>query len=156
MITSVRLTAACIGVALSHWAWAQGEATVVPGTRMPPPTAAAANMPSGAGVPAVTAPAVAAPAAPMPAADGTRLLRGNDRVIAPATPTPPLEGPATSFRFEEAPILDVVQVLLRDIMRVDFVVHPPVTGTVTLATKGDVTPDQAAFLLESALQANGL
>ncbi len=43
-----------------------------------------------------------------------------------------------------------------DILKVDYVMHPPLQGTVTLATRAPIPPDQAVFLLESALQANGL
>lgn len=62
----------------------------------------------------------------------------------------------TSFNFEDAPVQDVVNVLMRDMLHADFVIHPPISGTVTLATRTDVSGDQAVFLLESALQANGL
>jgi general secretion pathway protein D len=67
-----------------------------------------------------------------------------------------LTGSSNTFRFEEAPILDVVHVVLRDILKVDYMVHPPVSGSVTLATKGAVSADEAAYLLEGALLANGL
>ncbi|RUP29015.1 MAG: type II secretion system protein GspD [Curvibacter sp.] len=84
------------------------------------------------------------------------LTRGTDIVVAP----PRLQGlPATaptSFNFEDAPVQDVVNVLMRDMLHADFVIHPPISGTVTLATRTDVSGDQAVFLLESALQANGL
>ena len=77
-------------------------------------------------------------------------------MIATPPPSPPLTGSSNTFRFEEAPILDVVHVVLRDILKVDYMIHPPVSGTVTLATKGDVSADEAAYLLEGALLANGL
>lgn len=85
-----------------------------------------------------------------------RILRGNDRVIAPAKPTPRLSGAPVSFSFEEAPVAEVVRTLLGDILKVDYALHPPIAGTITLSTRRAVTPDQAVFLLESALQANGL
>ncbi len=43
-----------------------------------------------------------------------------------------------------------------DILKTSYVLHPPLSGTVTLATRQPIAPDQAVFLLESALQANGL
>ncbi|RYG97489.1 MAG: type II secretion system protein GspD [Alphaproteobacteria bacterium] len=67
-----------------------------------------------------------------------------------------MEGPPVSLNFEEAPVAQVVRTVLGDILKVDYVLHPPLAGTVTLATRNPVSPDQAAFLLESALQANGL
>ena len=38
----------------------------------------------------------------------------------------------------------------------DYLIHSPLTGNVTLATRADVSADQAVYLLESALQANGI
>jgi len=85
-----------------------------------------------------------------------RYIRGNDRVIAPAKPVPRVEGAPLSFSFEEAPVAEVVRTILGDILKADYVLHPPLSGTVTLATRTPIPPDQAVFLLESALQANGL
>ena len=91
-----------------------------------------------------------------PASQEPRYIRGNDRVIAPAKAVPRLEGAPVSFNFEEAPVAEVVRTILGDILKTDYVLHPPLTGTVTLATRTPIAPDQAVFLLESALQANGL
>lgn len=85
-----------------------------------------------------------------------RYIHGNDRVIAPAKPVPRVEGAPLSFSFEEAPVAEVVRTILGDILKADYVLHPPLSGTVTLATRTPIPPDQAVFLLESALQANGL
>lgn len=90
------------------------------------------------------------------AASAPRILRGNNRVIAAPTPVPALQGPAVSLNFEEAPVAEVVRTVLGDLLKVSYVLHPPLAGTVTLATRQPVAPDQAVFLLESALQANGL
>ncbi|OYD50296.1 type II secretion system secretin GspD [Acidovorax kalamii] len=85
-----------------------------------------------------------------------RIFRGNDQVVATARPaTVPAGGPLT-FSFEDAPVADVVRTVLGDIMGVPYVMHPPIAGTVTLASRSAIPPDQAVFLLESALQANGL
>ena len=85
-----------------------------------------------------------------------RILRGNDRVIAPAKPLPQNAGGAISFNFEEAPVSEVVRTILGDVVKADYVLHPPLAGSITLSTKSPVAPDQALFLLETALQANGL
>lgn len=85
-----------------------------------------------------------------------RIIRGNDQVLAPANNKGQVAGSPAAFKFEEAPLSEVVGLILRDIVKVDYVVHPPINGTVTLATQGEVPPDQAIFLLEAALQANGL
>ena len=85
-----------------------------------------------------------------------RILQGNDRVIAPAKPLPQSTGSAISFNFEEAPVSEVVRTILGDVVKADYVLHPPLAGSITLSTKSPVAPDQALFLLETALQANGL
>ncbi|MDT0138668.1 type II secretion system secretin GspD [Acidovorax sp. PRC11] len=85
-----------------------------------------------------------------------RILRGDDRVIAAPAPVAPIAGPAMTFSFEEAPVAEVVRTVLGDIAKANYVLHPPLNGTVTLSTRNPIPPDQAMFLLESALQANGL
>lgn len=89
-------------------------------------------------------------------ANEPRIIRGNDRVIAAPKAVPPIEGGSNSFNFEEAPISEVVHVMMRDILKADYILHQPVAGSVTLATKGRVSNDQALAMLEAALQANGL
>ena len=109
---------------------------------------------------AATTPAPAPTAADSTIAVNTsnepRIIRGNDQVIAPAKQAPWLDGSPVTLNFEEAPITEVVRTILGDILKVSYVLHPPLTGTVTLATRTPVSPDQAVFLLESALYANGL
>ncbi len=85
-----------------------------------------------------------------------RIIRGTDRVVAPPKRIAPITGPANQFRFEDAPVAEVANVILRDIVGVDYVLHPPLNGTVTLATRGRVSADEAMTLLESALYANGM
>lgn len=85
-----------------------------------------------------------------------RMHLGNGTIIAPPRDVPLPAGPGSAFRFEDAPITDVLRLVFADILKVDYVLHPPVTGTVTMATRGEVSADQATMLLEGALQANGL
>ncbi|MBP8186287.1 MAG: type II secretion system secretin GspD [Comamonas sp.] len=85
-----------------------------------------------------------------------RIIQGNGQVIAVPKPLAAIGGPPVTFRFEEAPVAEVIRTVLGDILGVDYVMHPPLQGTVTLATRNPIAPDQAVFLLESALQANGL
>ena len=94
--------------------------------------------------------------APDAARSEPRMLRGNDQVIAPPKAAPALTGAPISFSFEEAPIAEVVRTILGDLLRVEYVLYPPLNGAVTLATRTAVQPDQAVFLLESALSVNGL
>ncbi|WP_374664920.1 type II secretion system secretin GspD [Ramlibacter sp.] len=91
-----------------------------------------------------------------PATPPSPLIRGSDKVLGTPREAPALQGMASSFRFEDAPITDVVHVVMRDILKVDYVIHSALGGNLTLATRGEVTADQAIYLLESALQANGV
>lgn len=97
-------------------------------------------------------------AAQQPTADRPEpvMIRGNDRVVAAPAAPPALQGPSIDFRFEDAPVREVVHAILGDLLKLDYMVHPPVDGRVTIATSSQVTPDTAVFLLETALQANGL
>ncbi|MEO5669481.1 MAG: secretin N-terminal domain-containing protein, partial [Ramlibacter sp.] len=139
-MTTTRFTFTLVALAVCQLAYAQGQgdAAVLPGSVLVPGSAAPAANPAP------------------PSGTEPRLIPGNDRVIATPAPSLPLTGSSNSFRFEEAPILDVVHIVLRDILKVDYMIHPPVNGNVTLATKGEVSADQAAYLLEGALLANGL
>lgn len=101
-------------------------------------------------------PLVAAESPGTPPVEPSRVIRGNDQVVAQPAPAAPLAGPSASLRFENAPVGDVVHVVMRDMARVDYVLHPPLAGSVTLSTRDAVSIDQALYLLESALQANGL
>jgi len=89
-------------------------------------------------------------------ANGPRIEPGNDIVFnSPRTP-PKLEGAGSTYKFEDAPLIDFVHMIMRDVVKADYVVYPPINGTVTLSTTKEVPPDQALQLLESALQANGI
>ena len=83
------------------------------------------------------------------------MIRGDDRVIAPPKPATPVAGGAAGLKFENAPLGDVVHVIMRELAKVNYLIHPPITGAVTLSTQGNVTADDAVFLLENALLANG-
>ena len=144
-----------VALAASQMAMAQA-----PGPRLltidtAPAALAAEVLPIGT---APASPAAAAPAAAAVADEASepRIIRGNDRVIAPAPALPAPVGPPVTLNFEEAPMAEVVRTVLGEILKSDYVLHPPIGGTATLATRAPVTPDQAVFLLESALSANGL
>jgi general secretion pathway protein D len=84
-----------------------------------------------------------------------RIIRGTDIILAPPKSPGVSAGGAAGLKFEDAPLADVVHVVMREIAKVNYVLHPPINGAVTLATQGNVTGDQAILLLEYALQANG-
>lgn len=88
-----------------------------------------------------------------------RLFRGNDQVIAPAAPARAdrsLAGKETSFRFEQAPVREVVHAVLGELLGLTYVLHQPVGGTVTVSTAAPIPVDQALSLLEAVLQGNGI
>jgi len=85
-----------------------------------------------------------------------RVLRGTDKLLNIDKSAPVAAGAPVSFRFEEAPVAEVVRTVLGDILKIDYVMHPPLQGTVTLTTPKPIDTDKAVFLLEAALQANGL
>lgn len=111
---------------------------------------------------AVSAPAQDVAPEPQPASirapvvEQPRIIRGNDQMLAPVNNKGQITGTAAGLKFEEAPLAEVVSLILREIAKVDYIIHPPISGTVTLATQGEISADQAVLLLEAALQANGL
>ena len=149
--TSPTLIALALAGQLAAWAH-PAAAQAVPAAEVPQPLAPAPLAP-------LTAPA-AAPAEP-PALDPAEqpiVIRGTDRVVSDrrAPASAPARGAATSLKFESAPASEVVHVMLRDLLKVDYVVHPPLNGTITLTTRQAVSADRALLLLETALQANGI
>lgn len=119
---------------------------------------AAASLPTETAPLREPATAVPPPAVTSSAADDKApiIIRGNDRLLAVPDSGGAIRGPDSSFKFENAPVGEVVHVMLRDLLKVDYVVHPPLNGTVTLVTRGNVSADKAMLLLESALQLNGI
>jgi len=107
-------------------------------------------------LPVHAADAPATPLSDLPAVPEAKLFRGDDQVVRAPVPAKPVTGAANSFKFEEAPISDVAHLVLRDILKVDYVLHQPLLGSVTMSTAASVPADQAIHLLETALQANGL
>lgn len=67
-----------------------------------------------------------------------------------------LTGQAGEFNFEEAPIAEVVHVMMGDVLQANYVLHQPISGTLTLSTKKSISKEDAVSLLETALMANGL
>lgn len=88
--------------------------------------------------------------------DNIRTIIGTGQRIATPKPYMRETGQAVSLNLEDVPVAQLVRTVLGDILNVDYVLHPPIGGNVTLSTKKPVTPDQALNLMEIALQANGL
>ncbi len=98
---------------------------------------------------------------PPPAASGAagaRFYKGTDAVLAPARAKSGRSagGQDVSFKFEQAPVREVVHAILGELLGYTYVLHQPIAGTVTVSTAAPVAADQALSVLEAALQANGL
>ena len=111
-------------------------------------------------MPAPAAPAAPAGMAPLPPAGAVSAPpqsarsasqpSGSGRVTyAPALPTTPSGG--VTLRFDNAEIYDVIQVILGDILRVDYVIDPSVQGRITIKSTEAVSPADIFNVLESAL-----
>ena len=87
--------------------------------------------------------------------DGALVMRGNDRVIASPATGAAVPGGSAGLKFEDAPLGDVVHIIMREMAKVNYLIHPPISGSVTLSTQGNITTDDAVYLLENALLANG-
>jgi general secretion pathway protein D len=85
------------------------------------------------------------------------LIRGNDHLVNPSRPPHNApEATVSRLQFESAPVGEVVNVMLRDLLKVDYVIHPPINGAITLTTRQTIDADRALLLLETALHANGI
>ena len=98
---------------------------------------------------------------PAPAAAGesaARFYKGTDTVLAPARSRSGrgATGQDVSFKFEQAPVREVVHAVLGELLGFTYVLHQPIGGTVTVSTAAPVPADQALSVLEAALQANGV
>ncbi len=84
------------------------------------------------------------------------IYRGTDQMVK----MPPADGPVrfigedVSLNFERAPLSEVMQAIMGDILNLDFVVDQPVQGEVTLRTRSPIPRDQLLGVLESLLKAN--
>lgn len=85
-----------------------------------------------------------------------RILTGTGKLLGEARPVPAVKEASVKLSFEDAPLSQVVRTVLGDILGLDYVLHPPIGGTVTLSTQKNIPGDQALYLLETSLQANGL
>jgi general secretion pathway protein D len=85
-----------------------------------------------------------------------RLVQGSGKVINPTDQKVSMQGGAVKLSFEDAPLAQVVQTVLGDILKVDYILHPPIAGSVTMSTQKPVPAEQVLNLLETALQASGL
>lgn len=75
--------------------------------------------------------------------------------------TPPLEAntklvPGVILRFENADIHDIVQAILGEALRVNYLIDPSIQGRITLQSTGNVSAADLYNILESVLQLHGI
>lgn len=95
---------------------------------------------------------------PAPSTGAGRVYLGNDQMLAPsakAVRQVGKQGADVTLNFDQAPIADVVQALLGDLLKVNYTLDHLPKGEVTLRTQGPISQDAVLGILESALQANG-
>lgn len=85
-----------------------------------------------------------------------RIYEGTGVTLNPPKRAVAVTGEAGEFNFEEAPISEVIHVMMGEILKADYVLHQPINGTLTLSTRNAISKDTALSLLETALLANGL
>lgn len=86
------------------------------------------------------------------------LIKGTDRMVnLPAAKAVKIASSGDiSLKFEQAPITDFVHAVLGDLLKLDYTLHQPIGGEVTLHTHAPVPPKEVLSILESVLSANGL
>jgi general secretion pathway protein D len=136
-----------------------GDGNLVRSGVPPAERAVGAPAPSGLAAPAVAQTQHAPQPPPPPAAESSvRIFKGSGEVIAPPAQRPS-RAPASkevSFKFEQAPVREVVHAVIGELLGYTYVLHQPIAGTVTVSTAAPMAADQALSVLESVLQANGL
>jgi general secretion pathway protein D len=80
------------------------------------------------------------------------------QAIAGSGPAPPQPRPGgdITLSFDDADIREVVQLVLRDLLNVNYIIDPDVRGTVTVRTGQPLTRDQLLPTLEAILEASNL
>lgn len=163
----IRLTllATLIALQCGGGAWAQGFnpfSPLVPPTPSPAPLRAApapVATPSGAGLSGAIAPQAPEPvqAPGATSASPSAVPPASPAVATPAASVPVVvPQPTASLRFDNADIYDVIQVVLGEVLKLDYVVDPAVQGKVTLRSTSAVQTTDLIGVLETALAQVGV
>ncbi|MGV3681048.1 MAG: type II secretion system secretin GspD [Acidovorax sp.] len=121
------------------------------------PAAAPAAPPTAPAAAPTVAPAVPAPMATMPtpgaapATAATAPASGNPGVVLSNTPNP-----GVTLKFDNADIYEVIQVVLGEVLKLDYVIDPAVQGRVTLKSTGAISMADIYSTLETALAASNI
>lgn len=108
------------------------------------PAAAAAGAPAPMAMPAPGAAPATAAAAAAPAS-------ANPGVVLSNTPNP-----GVTLKFDNADIYEVIQVVLGEVLKLDYVIDPTVQGRVTLKSTGAISMADIYSTLETALAASNI
>ncbi|AHE98552.1 general secretion pathway protein D [Thioalkalivibrio paradoxus ARh 1] len=86
-----------------------------------------------------------------------RLFPGTDATVRLPPPHRPVEvqGDAVTLNFVDAPLAEVVQAILGDLLELGYSIDGPLEGSVTLQTRSPVERDALPDLLDSLLRVNG-
>lgn len=133
-----------------------------------PPTGRATSSTSGTTSTATPAPAKpnSPPAAP-PASLGIPIIAGAGAaapaIVPPTSATPSAPsvtggagGAPIALRFDNADVYDVIQVVLGEVLKLDYSVDPGIQGKVTLRSTGVVKTEELLGVLETSLSSIGL
>jgi len=123
---------------------AGGAVVAPPATPQAPPTAPGAAQ-------APTMPAPMAMPAPGTAAAGTSAGSNNPGAVLSNTPNP-----GVTLKFDNADIYEVIQVVLGEVLKLDYVIDPTVQGRVTLKSTGAISMADIYSTLETALAASNI
>ena len=66
------------------------------------------------------------------------------------------EGEQATLQFDNVPVGEVLQAVLGDLLQLDYIIHPPIGGAISVFSQRPISADQILFVLEAALQANGM
>lgn len=125
--------------------------TPAPAPAAPLSAAPAAAKPAPALPQAQAAPAAAKVEAPAPVVtsdNGVRVARPGEASGKPV--------PGVILRFENADINDVVQAILGDALKLNYMIDPTIQGRITLQSAGNVSAADLYNILESVLQLHGI
>lgn len=129
----------------------------MPGITMQPPQAGGA-VAAPAATPAAqpTAPGAATPTMPAPMAmpapgAAPTPAGGNPGAVLSNTPNP-----GVTLKFDNADIYEVIQVVLGEVLKLDYVIDPTVQGRVTLKSTGAISMADIYSTLETALAASNI
>ncbi|MDD5544820.1 MAG: type II secretion system secretin GspD [Acidobacteriia bacterium] len=124
-------------------------------TPQPKPAENVAGKSSESAPPAAQAPTpVAAPPAAQKQPGATPSAENPGTPTAPAVPTPQAPSTGASLVFNNADLVQVVQVIA-NLLHLNYILDPAVKGTVTITTMGDISNADLLQILQTLLRING-